>query len=276
MWRRIFQLLCESCKCSFSIWIPIWLGGTGGHANSTLALGPSISLVSTFTMTMISYCERISQGAGEPLNFVTNAFFVFAAYLSWKKSKDSLKYLTISDRLVLQALMILIVFVGVGSATWHYLAERWSMWLDVIPIFLFIILFLIFHLKRIFELPWFGVFGGCLGYFGAHFLFLQIFGREFLNGSVSYLAAWVSLLLISYFSFKVGFIDLGKKYLISSVVFTTSLIFRSVDQQICEIFPWGTHFLWHIFNAWLLYLLLRALGDFLMIRMMRKQMSTSV
>lgn len=28
-----------------------------------------------------------------------------------------------------------------------------------------------------------------------------------------------------------------------------SLVFRAIDPPVCEVFPIGTHFLWHIFNG---------------------------
>jgi hypothetical protein len=37
-----------------------------------------------------------------------------------------------------------------------------------------------------------------------------------------------------------------------------SLIFRSIDMAVCPELPLGTHFLWHLLNAVVLYLLLRA------------------
>jgi hypothetical protein len=36
-----------------------------------------------------------------------------------------------------------------------------------------------------------------------------------------------------------------------------SLVARSSDMPICNVFPLGTHFIWHLLNATLLYLLVR-------------------
>jgi hypothetical protein len=38
-----------------------------------------------------------------------------------------------------------------------------------------------------------------------------------------------------------------------------SLVFRTVDEAVCTAIPIGTHFLWHVCNAIMLYLLLAAL-----------------
>ena len=45
--------------------------------------------------------------------------------------------------------------------------------------------------------------------------------------------------------------------LIAAAIFIVSLALRIVDLDICDAFPLGTHFLWHVLNAVLLYLLLR-------------------
>ena len=37
--------------------------------------------------------------------------------------------------------------------------------------------------------------------------------------------------------------------------FTVSLVFRTVDNQVCGGFPLGTHFVWHLLNGVLLFLL---------------------
>jgi hypothetical protein len=42
-------------------------------------------------------------------------------------------------------------------------------------------------------------------------------------------------------------------------IFTASLIFRTMDREVCQWAPLGTHFIWHVLNAWLLYLLTSAL-----------------
>jgi hypothetical protein len=39
----------------------------------------------------------------------------------------------------------------------------------------------------------------------------------------------------------------------------TALLFRSIDQQACDAFPLGTHFLWHLFNGGMLYCLFTGL-----------------
>ena len=42
------------------------------------------------------------------------------------------------------------------------------------------------------------------------------------------------------------------------MLFAISLFFRTIDRAICPAFPLGAHVLWHLLNACVLWLLLRA------------------
>jgi hypothetical protein len=44
---------------------------------------------------------------------------------------------------------------------------------------------------------------------------------------------------------------------LAALVFAASLTLRTMDGEVCAAFPLGTHFLWHILNAFVLWLLLR-------------------
>ena len=99
-----------------------------------------------------NYCERLGpEFWSEPLNAVTNAAFLVAALLAfvlWRRK-------TPDDAVGL--ILILIVFLtGVGSFLFHTVATRWALLADVIPIALFIHLYLFWALKRYLEIPWWG------------------------------------------------------------------------------------------------------------------------
>ena len=75
-----------------------------------------------------------------------------------------------------------------------------------------------------------------------------------LNGSHAYLPALAA-------TFVVGWLApgrAGRLILAGAVIFALSVVFRTVDNAVCPVFPLGTHFVWHCLNAVLLYLLLRA------------------
>jgi hypothetical protein len=43
----------------------------------------------------------------------------------------------------------------------------------------------------------------------------------------------------------------------AAALFFVSLAFRTVDRAICGVFPLGAHFVWHLLNAVVLWLLLK-------------------
>jgi len=51
--------------------------------------------------------------------------------------------------------------------------------------------------------------------------------------------------------------DQRRGILAAAAIFAVSLSFRTVDRMLCGAFPLGTHFVWHLLNAVVLYLLLR-------------------
>jgi len=47
-------------------------------------------------------------------------------------------------------------------------------------------------------------------------------------------------------------------FLTATGVFLISFAARTLDARVCAAFPLGTHFLWHLLNASLLFILIRA------------------
>ena len=50
---------------------------------------------------------------------------------------------------------------------------------------------------------------------------------------------------------------LRRTFLIGAGLFSFSLFLRTIDQAVCPTLPCGTHFVWHLLNGALLYLLVR-------------------
>jgi hypothetical protein len=86
-------------------------------------------------------------------------------------------------------------------------------------------------------------------------------GREFseyINGSLMYAPALLVLILLGASHVatrrRERYVILG-----ASAVFLASVTCRTIDQALCPYFPLGTHFLWHLGNGLVLYLLMRGL-----------------
>lgn len=205
-----------------------------------------------------SYCERLDASFwSEPVNAITNAAFLIAAWIAWREAKrlGRVEWATTS-------IIALIAIIGVGSFLFHTFANAWSVMADVIPIQLAILLYFYLVPVRFYGLPpW----GGALALAGSFLVIYLLglglaaaFGR--MNGSVGYLATALTLAALGAGLMLRGH-PAGTGILIGMAIFAASLTFRTIDMAICGGFPLGTHFLWHTLNGvtlgWLALVLVR-------------------
>jgi len=205
------------------------------------------------------YCERIDIGLwGEPFNVISNIGFFIIFFLLFKKydhnvnvhdSKIRNKKVTYFD---IRLLIILLLFIGLGSTFWHVQATPLSLWADRIPILLFINIYIISCLFRILRcklqniiivFTLFHVIGAVL---------MLTFPLESLNRSLFYLPPWFFLAAIT----SIVYVKNGNAkndLLITLTLFSVAIIFRSIDIFACDSMPMGTHFLWHILISLTLY-----------------------
>jgi drug/metabolite transporter (DMT)-like permease len=197
-----------------------------------------------------AYCERVDASLwSEPLNAVTNVAFIIAALAAlslWLRRGRG-------DGPALG--LILVAFaVGLGSFAFHTLATVGASLADVIPIALFIYGYFFLAMRRYLRL---GIVGGVLatlGFFAASVLISR--GLSGLVGSsAGYVPALIALVgLGGYLATRRH--PAGEGLIAAGAVFAVSLIARTVDGPLCALVPIGTHFLWHVFNAIVLYVLI--------------------
>jgi hypothetical protein len=205
-----------------------------------------------------NYCERLDPGFwAEPLNAMTNGAFLLAAifaFLRWQRAGGR-------DRASLWLICVTSV-VGVGSFLFHTFANRWSVLADVIPIAVFIYSYFLLAMRRYLLLPWVAALlaTGIFILFNTQFikLWLSLFPGLTLNGSVGYIPAALALVAVGILCRMRAAGPEGRALLLAGSVFAVSLVFRSLDGEICSALPVGTHFLWHLFNAAVLLILMRA------------------
>jgi hypothetical protein len=200
------------------------------------------------------YCERLHAGLwAEPVNAVSNlAFFAAAAfgYLLWKREGRD-------DRFIL-FLIGLAVLVGIGSTLFHTFATRWGLFADAIPIGIFVVVFLVYTLRRFLDQSivmtslWIAIF------LAISAALPRLLPPGFLNNSGFYFPVFGALVILGAVLWRRGGPGqwVGGAYLCASALFALSLSFRIVDQAVCAQFPLGTHFLWHCLNGLLIYVML--------------------
>lgn len=194
-----------------------------------------------------NYCERIDASFwSEPINALTNIAFVLAglcAFYLLSKQQNKTIHLT-----VLASFMIII---GIGSFLFHTFANQWSLFADIIPIYLFQLIFLWAYQRYLLSfsitqiLVVYALFISCI--------LLTRFLPFNINGSEMYLPTIAIMVLFS-FAAKLKNKRVDCYLLYASLLFSVALIMRTIDESICQHLPLGTHFGWHLLNAGVLFL----------------------
>lgn len=160
------------------------------------------------------------------------------------------------------------VVVGIGSFLFHTVAQPWAGIADSGPIVLFIIGYLAVTMRRFVGLSWrwsavatVGVFAGMIAVSAG----LRVARAalppdlEWILNSSSYYPALLALLLIGAWLRLARGHPAGPLLMQAGGVFAVSLVFRTLDGPLCAVWPQGTHFLWHLCNGALFWVLLGAL-----------------
>jgi hypothetical protein len=208
------------------------------------------------------YCERGPDPGfwAEPLNAITNIAFLIAAVMAYTDLRAGRAGRGEAGEGAVLLLIGLLMVIGAGSFLFHTLATRWAALADTIPIGLFTFAYLVLALRRFLGL-------GAILSVGLGLLVTvasQVMPPWF-NGSFGYAPALLSMLLVGLL-LKARDHAAGSRILAAAGIFALSLTFRTLDggagcfsaPEADPQFLIGTHPLWHILNAVVLYQLLRA------------------
>jgi hypothetical protein len=222
------------------------------------------------------YCERGTNAAllAEPFNAASNGAFLLAALaglvlvlLRPREERSADHYLLVG----------LVLLIGLGSLAFHLFATQGTELADVIPIFVFMLVYLGFALNRLLGVPpgWTVLlliaftaimaattqvkcWDGGIGIPGA-----DVQGvKQCLNGSIFYLPALGALIVVGLLLEERR--HRAAPYLLwAAAIFAVSVTLRSLDMALCDQIVFagqkvGTHFAWHVLNGLALFLLLRA------------------
>jgi hypothetical protein len=189
------------------------------------------------------YCEdsiALTSFPVEPVNTISNAaivlFGVAALYYVTKRAPRS------SDLYLLGALLLA---NGIGSALWHGLREAWALAFDVTPGLVFLFGFSFCWARRLWSVT------------AATRLFAAFFLATLVSGVlVAGAPRWVGLapavvvtglLLIGQTAMRSRTAGMWGAAALASTM--AALTFRTIELDLCSYIPFGTHFLWHIFNS---------------------------
>jgi hypothetical protein len=230
----------------------------------------------TFGEHVFLYCERGTDTAllAEPVNAISNVAFLLAGLIGlqlvlWRPPAERSP-----DHFLLP---VLVLFIGLGSLAFHLYADEVTALADVVPISVFMLVYLGFALNRFLDVPpaWtvLTVIGfaaiiaitgqvqcsaGAIGVLGPD----AAGAKPCLNGSLFYLPALAALIVVGLLAKERG--HRAAPYLLwAAAILAVSITLRSLDLALCDQVvidgrKVGTHFAWHVLNALALFLLLRA------------------
>lgn len=197
------------------------------------------------------YCERLGPGLwAEPLNAVTNLAFLIAAVVA----------LRMTDRntpVSVRTLPVLLFLVGLASLSFHTFATRTTAALDSGSIAVFTHFYAACYLRWFWGLRW------RLAWLGVPALLVfSVVGAMVVGGGGqgAYLVSLIALLILAAaLHWRPGTEPQRRQLLTAAAVFAVSLTLRGLDNPLCAQWSPGTHFLWHVLNAVVLFLLTAAL-----------------
>ncbi|XOY56535.1 MAG: hypothetical protein ACMUJK_02030 [Rhodobacterales bacterium] len=187
-----------------------------------------------------AYCERIDPGFwSEPINALTNLAFLLAALWVWPR---------VAGLPLARALAAILFAIGMGSFLFHTFATPWAALMDVAPIGAFILLYLFAVHRDVIGLGLWPALGATALFIPFAAITVPLLGMlPFFGISAFYWTVPILLVIYALALHRTPHITRG--FLTGAGLLALSISARSVDETLCNFIPFGTHFLWHVFNA---------------------------
>lgn len=179
----------------------------------------------------------------EPWNaFSSLAIAAPAVYFLWKIRKNPTQYG------FLLACIPFLFLNGLGSTLFHGLrTSRIFLLMDFMPALVLTLLITVYFWAKALPKWWMGI-------IAVTPVFLMRFGViDLIPGqggiNTSYTISGIAFLLPVFLILKKYQFKKSWDIAIGALCFVLAIYFRQVDKDFTNIFPWGTHFLWHIFSG---------------------------
>lgn len=193
-----------------------------------------------WTAAVDGYCERLGpEFWAEPINAVTNLAFLCVAVWMWPRTMGLGRFLT-----------AILFAIGVGSGLFHTYAQPWAAVADVVPIVLFILVYIFAINRDVWTLPWYWAFAATLLFFPYAAVISWLLGLTGfdLHGTEGYVP--VPLLILGYsVALRRRYPTTAQGLFIGAGILLVSMTARTIDMPLCGQISHGTHFAWHILNA---------------------------
>jgi hypothetical protein len=186
------------------------------------------------------YCERLGPGFwAEPVNALTNLAFLLAGLVMWRRCASMPRG---------QMLAALVGVIGIGSFLFHTHANRLTGVLDVIPILLFVVMYMHAAARDFLGLSRWQALMVLVGFVPFAGIVVVLSGALGLGSTATYMPVPLAI-LISAALLRRSHPGTARGLVWGAGILGLSLAMRWLDDRVCDAVPVGTHFLWHLLNA---------------------------
>lgn len=185
----------------------------------------------------------------EPWNAISSlAIAAPAVYFLWKIRKKPSQY-----GFLLAAIPFLFLN-GIGSTLFHGLrSSRFFLFMDFMPALILTLMITVYFWSRVLP-KWWMSFAVITPIFLLRFGVIDLIpGQGGIN--TSYMISGAAFLVPVFLILRKYQFEKTLNIVIGAICFVLAIYFRQVDKDFVDIFPFGTHFLWHIFSGIGAYLL---------------------
>lgn len=148
------------------------------------------------------------------------------------------------------------VLVGVGSILWHTYPNDITLIVDVVPIVLFIMWYVWLYARRVMAVG--PLFAALFVFLFVSTTYLTLQYASLLHGAPVYTPGLVVVFLVGLYHLATQ--KPAKLTLIAAAgVYLIALFFRTIDNEVCPVWPLGTHFIWHSLIGFVTYIAARGL-----------------
>ena len=200
------------------------------------------------------YCQLTGPGLdGELMNALSNGAFLIAAIAGWRLLSV---YPHAKAHRTIRALTLLAALAGIGGYLFHRSDAAWARLGETVPILAFMLLYVWLLLRRFFHwnflvaIPVLALYAAAIYWFETQTPGQAPFGRA-MN------LPTLVLFLLSAIGFLMRLREAFWPMLWALAVLLASSAVGMADAPICPQLGLGSHVIWHLLDALLLYLLLR-------------------
>ncbi len=138
--------------------------------------------------------------------------------------------------------------IGVGSFVFHSYPTPVTLYIDLIPIQLYILVALAYALLRILQCSWKTTAVVLIGFFLVRQAWILLMPQGLLGGGITHVPTLLALLLFFAIVARRGFL-FWRHLVAGAACYVCALIVRSWDVPLCSSFPFGLHWAWHMLTA---------------------------